>query len=199
VIFLFIVFEGIDRSGKTTQTEKTKKILRKLGKKFTFYKYPDRKGVFGDLITSFLKEKIDLSVTAQFLLFISDIAKDQEKIFKDLSSGKVVILDRYFYSAIAYQKLPYEKAINLVTTLNFLRPDLVIYLDISTEESMKRMKRKTNLERYEKNFERLLIARTKYRTMADSNLFGKWKVIDGSKSINEISSEIEKEIKKMLR
>jgi dTMP kinase len=196
---LLIVFEGIDRSGKGTQIERAKKFLKKFKKKVVVYKYPDRKGVFGDLINKFLKEKIDLSVTAQFLLFIVDIAKDQEKIFKDLSSGKIVILDRYFYSTIAYQRLPYEKAVNLVTTLNFLRPDLVIYLDISPEVSIKRMKKKINLERYEKNVERLLLARTKYKTMLDNNLFGKWVAIDGDKSVNEISKEIEKEIKNLLR
>ena len=200
MIFLLIVFEGIDRSGKGTQIEKIKKFLRKKKKKFVVHKYPDRKGIFGNLINNFLKEKINnLSPTTQFLLFISDMAKDQEKIFKELSSGKIVIIDRYFYSTIAYQRLPYEKAVNIITTLNFLRPDLVIYLDIPPEISMKRIKKKINIERYEKNTERLLLARTKYKTMADSNLFGKWVTIDGSKKIDEISKEIEREIEKMLR
>ncbi|MEM2174532.1 MAG: dTMP kinase [Candidatus Micrarchaeia archaeon] len=197
---MLIVFEGIDKSGKTTQAKKAVSFIRKHKKKVSFYKYPNKKGLLGDILSKFLKEKIDLSPTAQFLLFIADMAMDQEKIFKDLSSGKVVVCDRYFLSTLAYQRFPYEKGVEIIKRINFLRPDLIIYLDISPETAMKRQNKiKKSKERYEKNVERLLLARTKYRAMAEENLFGKWIVIDGNKSEEEVTSEVLKNIENLLR
>lgn len=187
---MLIAFEGLDNSGKTAQVELFVKYLRKKGRKVSIYKYPDKKGLFGKMLDEFLSGQSALNPTAQFLAFTADIAKDQNKIFKELSAGKMVVLDRYIFSTIAYQNLPFERATEAVKGLKFLKPDLVFFLDLSPELAMGRIKKHAKLNKYETDKEKMLAAKIKYRIMADQNFLGDWKVIDGTKKISDISKAI---------
>jgi dTMP kinase len=193
---MLIVFEGLDGSGKRTHVSLLAKYLRKNKKKVVIYNYPDRKGPYNKIIDDFLQEKINLTPTTQLLTFLADISKDQSNIFKDLSEGKIVLIDRYVFSTIAYQKLPEERAYEAVKNLRFLRPNMVIYLDISPDVAFSRIKgRRGAKTRYEQNKERLLLARIKYESMASSNFLCPWITIDGSKNVDVVAKEIEGHLK----
>jgi dTMP kinase len=142
------------------------------------------------MLDEFLSGQSTLNPTAQFLAFTADIAKDQNRIFKELSSGKMVILDRYIFSTIAYQNLPFERATEAVKVLKFLKPDMVFFLDVSPELAMGRIKKHAKLNKYETDKEKMLAAKIKYRIMADQNFLGDWKVIDGTKKMSDISKAI---------
>lgn len=189
---MIIVFEGLDGSGKRTHIASLVKYLRKKNRKVSIYTYPDWKGPYGRTIDDFLNRKIELSPTTQLLTFLSDIAKDQPKIFNDINDGKIVLVDRYIFSTIAYQNLPEERAYNVVKNLKFLRPHMVFYLDISPEIAFSRIKsRRGSKTRYEMNKERLLLARIKYNTMADENFLCPWVKIDSNREAPIVEKEIE--------
>ena len=196
---MMIVFEGLDGSGKRTHISMLSKFLRKKKRKIVVYNYPDRKGEYSKVIEDFLQRRIELPPTAQFMTFLADITKDQEDIFKALSEGKVVLIDRYIFSTIAYQNLPVERAQEVVKTLRILRPSMVINLDISPDVAFSRIKgRRGTKNRYETSKERLLLARIKYQTMASENFLCPWFTIDGSKDVGAVSKEIERHLDKYL-
>jgi dTMP kinase len=192
---MLVVFEGLDGSGKRTHVSALAKYLRKKKRKVVVYNYPDRKGPYYKLIESFLQNKIDLTPTTQLLTFLADISKDQSRIFKDISEGKIVLIDRYIFSTIAYQNLPEERASEIVKHLKFLRPHIVFYLDISPDVAFSRIKSRRGVKtRYELSKEKLLLARIKYQTMADENFLCPWIKLDGNKDALTISKEIEKNL-----
>ncbi len=121
---MLIVFEGIDGSGKETQINFLK---QKFG--FAHFKYPTRN--FG-ILNDYLEKKVKLSSKSLFHLFLADIADEQEKISDSQSKNKITILDRYVFSTIAYEVdgINYGNAKKIVEASNFIKPDLVIYLDL---------------------------------------------------------------------
>lgn len=187
---MLIVVEGLDNAGKRTQVDLLVKYLRKKKRTVSVYRYPDRRGAYAKMHEDFLSGNLVLTPTAQFLTFAADIAKDQNKIFKEMSAGRAVVLDRYIFSTIAYQNLPFERATEAVKVLKFLKPDVVFFIDVSPEVSMSRIKKHARTTKYERDKERLLAARIKYKILADQNFLCEWRVMDGTKKAEELSKDI---------
>jgi dTMP kinase len=100
---LYIALEGIDGSGKTTQVEKLAEYFRSKGKSIVATKEPRREGLIGDIIQKVLAGKLKMSSIALQYLFSTDrVLYHEEVIIPALKSGKVVISDRCFWSAIVY-------------------------------------------------------------------------------------------------
>ncbi|ADG13525.1 thymidylate kinase [Methanocaldococcus infernus ME] len=141
---MFIVFEGIDGSGKTTLSKMLAKELS------GYWTCEPTDGEIGRLIRSYLSsgniDNISLS-----LLFAADRVEHCKEIEKVLNSGRDVICDRYLYSSIAYQSsLGVEE--NFLWEINkyAIKPDLVFLLVVDVDEAMKRVKGKDIFEN--KNF-----------------------------------------------
>lgn len=101
---VLIVLEGINGSGKTTIINRLKKHLAQIEVPANFYKFPDRSGAQGKKIDGYLKGTIKLNSKYDVLdMFAANRKAVKKCIVEDLEEGKVVICDRYFYSAIAYQ------------------------------------------------------------------------------------------------
>jgi dTMP kinase len=143
---IFIVIEGLDGSGKTTQAnflarklEKTNKVLLtaepSLGKIGTFIR------------EDCLYEDKRLPTEAEALLFAADrIEHMNNEIKPALDEGKLVICDRYFYSSLAYQgssglSLDWIKTINA----RALQPDFSIFIDVPPEKVIERLQRKKSV------------------------------------------------------
>ncbi len=143
---IFIVIEGLDGSGKTTQAkflvknlEKTYKVLLtaepSLGKIGTFIR------------EDCLYEEIRLPTEAEALLFAADrIEHMNNEVKPALDDGKLVICDRYIYSSLAYQgssglSLDWIKTINA----RALQPDFSIFIDVSPEKVIERLKRRKSV------------------------------------------------------
>jgi dTMP kinase len=100
---LFIVLEGIDGCGKSTQVELLAKRLSRRGKKVVTLSEPTA-GRWGQKIREAARHKDSLSPAEELELFIKDRKEDIKNNIKPaLESGQIVILDRYFYSTLAYQ------------------------------------------------------------------------------------------------
>ena len=148
-----IVIEGLDAAGKDTQTSRVVNFLKEKNQEAVVFQYPDKAGLIGKAIGSFLKNEFELAPEAQFLLYAMDMLKDREKIQGLLGEGKTVVFNRYLTSAIAYQGtqgFPIEKALQFAEMFDFPKPDLIIYLKISAATAVKRkIGQKTELDRFE--------------------------------------------------
>lgn len=129
----FIVFEGIDCTGKTTQIELLKGS-GVLGDNTIFVSsLPEDDSVAGQLRVMGLDSTNPVSHTTRSLLFLSALSYQIEKvILPALERGVNVVCDRYVYSNIAYQDVTFNEAV-VDELLSLCTPDVVIYLNIDID------------------------------------------------------------------
>ncbi len=191
-----IVFEGIDGAGTEVQSKLLLSYFKKQKRPVERLVYPDYQGPIGRLIHQYLHKEYDFSAEIQFLLYFLDFLKDQEKIKKLLKQGKTIIADRYFTSTLAYQGLkgfPVKNALKLAKIFGLSKPDLIIYLKVSPKISIKRKyKEKRSLDRHESDEKFLFKIARFYEKLIKNQTLGKWKVINGKKTIKEVGDEIKK-------
>ncbi|HDH91671.1 MAG TPA: dTMP kinase [Candidatus Aenigmarchaeota archaeon] len=193
----FIVFEGIDGAGLSTQALLLESRLRKSGYKVVLTKEPTN-GLIGGLIKACLKNEWKTSLTALQILFAADRAHHLSyEIIPSLKKGKIVICDRYILSTIAYGMIELEREWLEALNSKFLKPDITFLIDIPVEVSLKRIKaarfgaeifeKRRQLEKVRKNYLKLI--------SSAKNSF----VIDGTKPIEEVHEDIIKIVKGVLR
>jgi len=184
----FIVFEGIDGAGLSTQAFLLQEYLKKKGFEVVLTKEPTN-NLIGGLIRAGLKKEWKTSARALQLLFSADRSHHLEfEILPALEKGKIVISDRYFFSTIAYGMLELEKEWLKALNSKFLIPDITIILDVPVEVSLERIgKGRSNTEPFEER-EKLEKVRENYIELSKEyeNCF----VVDASKSIDEVQEEI---------
>ena len=142
----FIVIEGLDGSGKTTQARLLVQKLRNSHK--AVYTTEPSRGKIGSFIREcclFEEKRLDSATEA--LLFAADrIEHIQNEVVPALNKGLLVISDRYLYSSLAYQgstglSLEWIEAINK----HALKPDLAVFIDVAPETVMQRLNRKKSV------------------------------------------------------
>jgi len=194
-----ICFEGIDGAGKETQV---KLLLKFLKGKASVYKYPDARSEFGRVIDAFLKRRIELSPFSQFLVYMMDIAREQGRIEEELRRGKVVILNRYVFSTIAYQcskGIPFRKGVEMVESMNFIKPDLVVLLDVAPEVSVERKRKQKKVDRHEADLGLLRKVRKNYlRLMRKRFLARKWVKVNAKRKQEEVFENVKGFIVQLL-
>ena len=139
----FIVLEGIDGSGKTTQS---KSLLRRLRRRNIPALLTHEPGgtPLGEQLRRWLKGRPALSPLAELTLFIAARAQLVEKVINPaLKSGVTVLSDRYTASTVAYQGHGRGLDLDLIGNLNSaatggLTPDMTILFDMPPEESLAR-------------------------------------------------------------
>ncbi len=137
----FIVFEGLDGCGKTSQM---KRLMRRLvaGGTACFETREPSDGVIGALTRSVVRGDLEVDPVTLAMLFAADRVEHVSKeILPKLAQRKTVLCDRFYYSSIAYQgmELGHENLIRLnENTMRRIRPDAVVFLDASPEECLRR-------------------------------------------------------------
>jgi len=142
---LFVI-EGVDGAGKSTQIKLLRDFLSEKGYKCEYLHFPRTEApYFGELIARFLRGEFgsigDVDPYLVAMLYAGDRKDASEMIGNWLKEGKVVLLDRYTYSNIAYQcakikeKDDQERLMRWILSLEFdhfsiPRPDLNIFLDV---------------------------------------------------------------------
>jgi dTMP kinase len=142
---MFITFEGMDGSGKTTQVERLAAALRARGHEVLVTREPGGT-VIGEQVRAILMDKANtaLNPRAELLLFCASRAQLVADVLRPhLQAGGVVICDRYIDSSLAYQGYGHGLGADVLwPVLNFatggLLPDLTLYLDIAPEEGLRR-------------------------------------------------------------
>ena len=182
----FIVFEGVDGSGKTTQIEMLREFFIDKGYKVNLTKEPTEDSI-GSLIWEYMKSK-DRSLTpeTEALLFAADRLEHGKWIKETLEKGEIVISDRYIHSSFAYQgavgvELDWIRSLNR----RAFKPDMVILLDINPDSSLERVSHRDRTV-FEENIY-LKTVRELYLRFAG---FGEMIIIDASQDIDEVQREI---------
>ena len=202
----FIVFEGIDGAGKTTQVELLSKNLQALGRRVSLSAEPTslESGKAIRRALSGAERKTECQMAAMFVLDRIAHNTDAEIGIEPLTEkGIDVISDRYYYSSLAYQgaatDYAWVKAMN-VGSPEIRRPDLCIYLDLLPEQSLERISRgRESVEIYE-NIEKLTLTRNTFLSVIDDlradgeSIY----VVDANRTPEEISVDIFNIVKKHL-
>ena len=198
---LFIAFEGIDGSGKSTQVKLLTDNLKKEGHK-VYSTFEPTDSPIGSVIRSIFNHKMEADHRTIAGLFVADrldhLLNKTNGILKKLEDGYTVITDRYYFSSYAYHgthmSLDWVIEANSLSA-DLLRPDLNIYIDISPDISMERLtKGRNSLELYETK-ENLRNVRDKYLEAMEKlkfkeNIF----MTDGNRSPELIAADIWTEV-----
>jgi len=187
----FIVFDSLDGAGNSTQVKSLADYLKKIGKKVHLTKEPTS-GLIGGLIKSQLTHEWKSSQICLQLLFCADRAYHLEKeVIPLLKRGINVISDRYFFSTMAYGNLEI-KDLDWLIKINekFLIPDLTFFLKVSPKVCLERIRK----DRFEVTlFEKEKILEKVWKNYQKiAKIFPNVFIIDGERSIEEISKEIQK-------
>ncbi|GHJ83850.1 hypothetical protein NliqN6_0252 [Naganishia liquefaciens] len=135
----FIVFEGLDRCGKTTQVDQLAERLRRDGRQVRCCKFPDRTTAIGQTINSYLLSQTEMDDHAIHLLFAANRWECSKSIEDDLAKGITIIADRYAFSGIAFSAAKGLDRTWLATPDTTLpAPDLILYLSLSTQAAAAR-------------------------------------------------------------
>ena len=183
---VFICVEGLDASGKTTQSELLVKNLQKKGFNAVYTTEPSH-GWIGRLIRNHvLLGKNRLYVVLEALLFAADRVDHLEReVMPALTEGKIVVSDRYLYSSLAYQgaaglDLKWIEEVNKWAK----KPDLTIYIDIPPDVVLQRLKRKKSVM---ENLQNQQQVREIYLKLVKAHGL---RLVDGNKSKGKVAHEI---------
>lgn len=199
----FIVFEGVDHSGKTTQLDLAEAFLKSDGRKFVRFREPGGTDI-GERIRELLLDKAFVRMTARtevMLFFASRVQLLDEKIIPALVGGTTVLLDRYYYSTAAYQGPFMDGGAGKILELaekwfGLRRPDRVVYLDGDPVDLA--VRKKGENDRIEsKGIRYQLDVREAYLSMADRyrDIFRR---IDAARQVDEVARDVESALKEIL-
>lgn len=186
----FIVFEGIDRSGKTTQAKLLSSYLKKKKKQVLFLREPGGTPI-GENIRKILKNgKEELSHVSQAMLFMASRSELVDKKIKPaVQKGVIVVLDRYYYSTCAYQGAGGQLGLeNMISFCGFFpTPDLIFLIDVDPRTSFKRQGKKDRFEKYPLEYH----LRVRESFLQLSRLMGhNFVILDGSQNIKTIHKQV---------
>ena len=201
---LFIVMEGPDGSGKSTQIELLSEYLSGLGKSCLITREPGGTEI-GEQIRQVIlnPDNKAMSEVTEMLLYAAARAQlMKEKIIPALESGHVVLSDRFLDSSLVYQGIARGLGIDTVRSVNGLgigeySPDLVFFLDLPEEEGIRRKKGQKQLDRMEQeslDFHHMVAEGYRQILQDRSDVVR----IDAAASVEEIQQQIRACIEKRL-
>lgn len=192
----FVVFEGLDGSGISTQAVMLETYLRKRGRKTLLTKEPTN-GLVGGVIKEALKLEWKTSFKSLQLLFCADRAKHLEsEIEPAIRKGRIVICDRYLFSTLAYGFAAGVDS-HWLYSINkaFRMPDLTLFLDITPNVSMKRIANGREKRELFEKAESLNNVRKAYLNLAKRFNF---KIVNAEQESQEVSAEVRQIVDKFL-
>jgi dTMP kinase len=199
---LFIVFEGVEGSGKSIQSKALKRRLDEAGYPARLIREPGGTPT-GESVRQWLMTGEDITPLAELFLFSAARTSLVESvILPALENSEVVVCDRYFYSTVAYQgygrslDMPVIRQVNEIATRGLL-PHLVVLLDIPPEKGLER-KGKGRLDRFEQEeyeFHRRVREGYLEQAMQDPD---RWLVLDSTQPRNTIAEAVWQRLPKML-
>ncbi|XP_059460477.1 thymidylate kinase-like [Corylus avellana] len=183
-----IVLEGLDRSGKTSQSSRLLTYLEGLGHSAELWRFPDRSTNVGQMISSYLSNNSQLDDHTIHLLFSANRWEKRSLMETKLKTGTILIVDRYSYSGVAFSS---AKGLDIewckAPEIGLPAPDLVVYLDIQPEKAAERGG--YGAERYEQLEFQRKVAHC-YQSLHDAS----WKIIDACQPIEDIEKHLQESV-----
>ena len=191
---LFIVLEGIDGSGKTTQTFMLEHILKKKGRRVYATREPTD-GIIGGIIRAALTTKLKISPRTLQILFAADRSEHVKEIEDRIRSGYDVVCDRYYFSSIAYGMVDLDRDWLMHMNSVFPNPDVTILLDLSADTALKRLG-----DRYSKTFfeRRKFLSRVRENFLQLKNYYKNYFIVDATGEPKEVNRRVMDIIEKFL-
>ena len=189
-----IVIEGTDKAGKTSQSRMLADTLKVSGKVCVILDFPDYTTPIGMEIRAFLDGKRDYPPEVKHLLFSANRWEKKKEIESMLENGTIIIMNRYWESNLVYGVANGVDA-NWLLRLDKGLPKENIILVILVNPSMS-VKRAETQDAFESNPQLAAKAYENYLKFAKQF---RWKIIDGSKSKEQVHQEIMKIIGKELK
>lgn len=194
---MFITFEGIDYSGKSTQAKLLYEYLQSKKIRSMLVREPGGTKISEKIREILLnREHLEMLPITEFFLFSASRSQLVNEVIKpNLKRGIIVICDRYYDSSSAYQgyggKLDVKKIFEINDfAASGLKPDLTFFIDIPPKKAFTRAVEKHTLDRIEtKQLSFYNRVRKGFKDIADKNK-KRFVVIDGSKSIEEIHETV---------
>ncbi|KAM4121970.1 hypothetical protein ACJW30_01G045800, partial [Castanea mollissima] len=180
-----VVLEGLDRSGKTSQSSRLLTYLEGLGHSVELWRFPDRSTNVGQMISSYLSNKSQLDDHTIHLLFSANRWEKRSLMETKLKTGTTLIVDRYSYSGVAFSS---AKGLGdewcKAPEIGLLAPDLVLYLDRQPEKAAERGG--YGGEKYEQLEFQRKVAQC-YQVLHDAS----WKIVDACRPIEDIEKQLQ--------
>ena len=196
----FIVFEGVDGSGKSTQIKLLEQKLEKHSISFSTFREPGGNMLSEKIREILLDKDISICDESELMLFLAARGQNTEQgILKELSQGKFVICDRYSDSTMAYQGFGKDLDKDFINSCNKfvtkgITPSITVILDISRNISKNRDDSED--DRMENNSDTFFMkVEEGYRKIAKAYP-SRYLLIDGSLSIKQIHDLIWSKLKK---
>ncbi len=203
---MFITFEGLDFSGKSTQARLLVEKLKRSDRTVHFLREPGGTAISEAIRTVLLDTKhLDMTEAAEILLFSASRAQLVAQVVRPaLAKGEVVVCDRYCDSTTAYQGYGRGLDLDAVQSINTFAtggtmPDVTFLVEIPIDEIERRkISAGLSFDRMESSgrdfYERVAEG---YRTLARSEP-DRWHTINGTKRVQEIEDEIWKRVEPAL-
>ncbi len=194
----FIVFEGLDGSGQTTQAGLLGEYFKRVGKKVLLTKEPTKNSEFGKEIEDILKHRKTADSSGLQKLFANDRNEHlQKEIIPALKEEIDVISDRYFFSSFAFGSIDCDLEWLIGLNNDFMLPDATFVLMVKPETAVERIKKRGLGTTFFEELEKLKKVIKNYELLRDrfENLF----FIDGELSIEEVHGEIVEKARNFLK
>jgi len=189
-----IAFEGLDQSGKQTQAEGLRDLVRDQGRRCRLLSFPDYNTAIGAEIARALHGERDYAADTMQLLYVVNRYEKRVWIEDLLAAGTVIVCDRYIASTVAYGEAQGLDAIWLENIQRFLpRPDLTVVLDIAPETAV--LRKATGRDRYERDLALLSRVRDSYRRQSRQE---RWLILNGERAKADVSADVLKAVAPLL-
>lgn len=193
------MFEGLDRSGKSTQCQRLVSSLQS-ARNVKHMRFPNRTTPIGQMINNYLAGQTQQEDHVIHLLFSANRWESAPDIESLIAAGATVVVDRYYYSGCVYSAAKRNPSMDLAwcrqPEVGLPRPDLCIFLDLDAEEAAKRGG--FGEERYEKADMQARVRGlfAEMRTHADEA--EDMIVVDAKGSVDEVESRIAMAVRQRL-
>tara|TARA_Y100000590_G_scaffold317398_1_gene359067 strand:- start:2230 stop:2841 length:612 start_codon:yes stop_codon:yes gene_type:complete len=193
-----IVFEGIEASGKSEQIKNVIKYLKNIRRKFIKIREPGGSKYSENIRNLILNKKSKLNYKTDLLLILASRSENIDKIIRKFYKKKIILIDRFTDSTIAYQHFGMGINVNLIKKINNFvienyKPDFT-FLNIVNQSNMrKRLKLRVNKNKYDyfgKNFYR----KVQNGFLKISKNKKKYMIINSNNDINKNKSIILKKV-----
>ncbi len=200
---LFITLESIERSGKSTNIKVINNYLNDKNINYINTREPGGSEVGDQLRNILLNTEKKLSNQTELLLMLADRVNHIETLIQpNLEKGITVISDRFMDSSYAYQGGGREMGLDTITKiidgLNIIQPNLTLLFDLPVEMALERARKRSKLDRFEsEDYDFHQRIRETYLFLADEDS-ERIKIIDASKDIEEVESQVRKILEQKL-